>query len=211
MADLDRLKDYMINLDEEAVYALAEAIIAEGGGEAPDALAACQDALTEVGRRYETGKYFIGDLLYSSDIMRQTIEILKPALAVDGTTKLGKLVICTVKGDIHDIGKNIVKGMLEAAGFDVIDLGIDVPAETVVSTAKAEDVRIVALSGVLTLALPAMKDVVDAFVAAGTRAEVKIIVGGNPVTADACAIIGADEWSNSPQKGVDVCKAWATA
>jgi len=211
MADLDKLKEALTNLEEETVYAIVTDVISEGGSQAAAALAVCQDALTEVGNRYETGTYFIGDLLYSSDIMRQAIDILKPALAADSTTQLGKLIICTVKGDIHDIGKNIVKGMLEAAGFDVIDLGIDVPAEKIVQTAQDEAVSIVALSGVLTLALPAMKDVVDAFIAAGTRDQVKIIVGGNPVTADSCVLIGADEWSNSPQKGVEICKAWATA
>ncbi|MDR0459069.1 MAG: cobalamin-dependent protein [Coriobacteriales bacterium] len=211
MADLVKLKEIMIDLKEEEVYELLTELMSAGGSDAQAALETCQEAMTEIGNRFETGVYFLGDLLYSSEIMSAAVDILKPALSAGSTVKLGKLVICTVKGDIHDIGKNIVKGMLEAAGFDVIDLGIDVLPEKIVATAAAEDVKIVALSGVLTLALRSMQDVVDAFVAAGTRNDVKIIIGGNPVTVDACAVIGADEWANSPQKGVEVCRVWATS
>ncbi|MCL2150931.1 MAG: cobalamin-dependent protein [Coriobacteriia bacterium] len=198
-------------MDETEVYRILTKIIDDGGSDAAAALEVLQEAMTEIGNRYENGAYFIGDLLFSGDIMQKCVEILKPALNAGALTGMGKVIICTVKGDIHDIGKNIVKSMLEAAGFDVIDLGIDVKPETIVQTAQDEDVRIVALSGVLTLALRSMQDVVDAFVAAGTRDAVKIIIGGNPVTADACVAIGADEWANSPQKGIEVCRTWAVA
>jgi len=113
-----------------------------------------------------------------------------------------------VKDDLHDIGKNIVRSMLEANGFDVLDLGIDVAPETIVERAKAENIKIVALSGVLTLALDSMKATVAAFKAAGMD-DVKIIIGGAPVSAAACSNIGADEWARSPQKTVDTCKSWA--
>ena len=119
------------------------------------------------------------------------------------------MVLCTVKDDLHDIGKNIVKNMLEASGFEVIDLGIDVPPERIIETVKTEGIRIVALSGVLTLALDSMRDVVDAFADAGMRDKVKIIIGGNPVTEVACKAIGADEWAKSPRKTVGVCSEWA--
>ena len=118
-----------------------------------------------------------------------------------------KMILCTVKDDLHDIGKNIVRAMLEAAGFDVIDLGIDVDPEKVVEVAKEQNIKIVALSGVLTLALDSMKDTVDAIRNAGL--DCKIIIGGAPVSEEACAAIGADEWAHSPQKTINVCKAWA--
>lgn len=111
--------------------------------------------------------------------------------------------------DLHDIGKNIVKSLLEAAGFEVIDLGIDTPAEKIVETAKTEGIKIIALSGVLTLALDSMKATVGAFEAAGVRGDVKIIVGGAPVNENAFNNIGADAWANSPQKTVSTCLEWA--
>ena len=142
--------------------------------------------------------------------MAESLEIIKPYLSAGLTGGRGKIILCTVHGDIHDIGKNIVKSMLEAAGFDVLDLGIDVPPERILEVARTEDVRIIALSGVLMLALDSMKAVVDSFKVAGLRDNVKIIIGGNPVTEEACKIIGADAWAHSPQKGVEICSAWAT-
>ena len=211
MADLNKLKDSLVNLEEEAVYKILKDLMGSSPDQAAAALEACQNALAEVGNRFESGEYFIGDLLYSSDIMRQAVDILKPGLGAASASRLGKLILCTVKDDIHDIGKNIVKGVLDAAGFDVIDLGIDVPPAAIIDAVKANNAKIVALSGVLTLALKSMQNVVEAFVAAGIRSNVKILIGGNPVTASACAVIGADEWTNSPQKGAEICRAWATA
>ncbi|MCL2137160.1 MAG: cobalamin-dependent protein [Coriobacteriia bacterium] len=210
MTDWNDLQNLMINMEEDAVYAAVSSIIENDASAAGATLEALQAAMTEVGNRFESGEYFIGDLLYSAEILKGAMQILRPALAGSTNTGLGKLIICTVKGDIHDIGKNIVRDMLDAAGFEVIDLGIDVAPEAVVEAAKDQDVGIVALSGVLTLAVPAMRNVIEAFDAAGLRGTVKIIVGGNPVTADVCAAIGADAWANSPQKGVEICRAWAT-
>ena len=120
------------------------------------------------------------------------------------------MILCTVKDDLHDIGKNIVKAMLEAGGFDVIDLGIDVPAEKIVETVKENGIKIVALSGVLTLAIDSMKATIDALKEAGLDG-VKVIIGGAPVNAEVCERIGADEWAYSPQKTVQTCKAWTAA
>ena len=118
------------------------------------------------------------------------------------------MILCTVKDDLHDIGKNIVRSMLEANGFEVLDLGIDCPKEKVVETCKAENIKIVALSGVLTLAIDSMKDTIDAIKAAGLN-DVKVIIGGAPVSESAKEVTGADEWAYSPQKTVQVCKEWA--
>ena len=205
MIDFEKLAVARGELDEDTVKELLEAV--SSNEEAGQAMDACQKGMNEVGRLFEEGEYFVGDLIYAGEIMTDAVEVLKPYLtAGDGTAK-AKMIICTVKDDLHDIGKNIVRSMLEAGGFEVIDLGIDVPAEKIVETCKAEDIKIVALSGVLTLALDSMKNTIAAIRESGLDA--KVIVGGNPVTADAAAAMGADEWAYSPQKTVKVCSAWA--
>lgn len=210
MLDFEALAQAMGDLDEDTVKELLEGVMAEGGAEASKAMEACQKGMDTVGQLFEDGEYFVGDLIYAGELMTDAVAILKDALVAgeESGTKT-KMILCTVKDDLHDIGKNIVKAMLEAAGFDVLDLGIDVPAERIVETAKAEGIKIVALSGVLTLALDSMKTTVEALKAANV--DCKVIIGGSPVSADACASIGADEWAYSPQKTVQVCKAWANA
>ena len=204
--DFDKLAEALGELDEDTVKELLEAV--DSSESANAAMEACQKGMDTVGKLFEEGEYFVGDLIYAGELMTDAVETLKPYLA--GTEAAGaktKMILCTVKNDLHDIGKNIVRSMLEANGFQVLDLGIDCPAEKVVETARAEDVRIVALSGVLTLALDSMKETVAALKAAGLGC--KVIIGGAPVSADACRIIGADEWAHSPQKTVDTCKTWA--
>ena len=208
MIDYEQLAEAMGDLDEDTVKELLEQVMAEGGEGAPKAMEACQKGMDTVGKLFEEGEYFVGDLIYAGELMTDAVAILKDAL-VEGESSgpRTRMILCTVKNDLHDIGKNIVRSMLEANGFDVLDLGIDVPAEKIVETAKAENIKIVALSGVLTLALDSMKAAVEALKAAGL--DVKVIIGGAPVSAEACANIGADEWAHSPQKTVDTCKSWA--
>ncbi len=210
MVDLEKLTEAMGELDEDTVVELLNQVMQEGGAQAGEAMSACQKGMDIVGNLFETGEYFVGDLIYAGELMTQAVDILKDALVSSGADKgvKAKMILCTVKDDLHDIGKNIVKAMLEANGFDVIDLGIDVPAERIVETAKAESIKIVALSGVLTLALDSMKATVEAFKAAGMD-DVKIIIGGAPVSEDACRMVGADEWAHSPQKTIQTCLAWA--
>ena len=212
MFDFDALVTAMGELDEDTMVEILEGVMADGGADAPKAMEACQKGMDEVGKLFEEGEYFVGDLIYAGELMTQAVGILKDALVSgdgDGAAKT-KMVLCTVKDDLHDIGKNIVKAMLEAGGFDVIDLGIDVPADKIVETVKANDLKIVALSGVLTLAIDSMKATIDALKAAGLN-DVKVIIGGAPVNADVCERIGADEWAYSPQKTVQTCKTWAAA
>jgi len=206
MIDFEALNIAMGELDEDTVKEILDSI--DSVEAANQAMEACQKGMDTVGKLFEEGEYFVGDLIYAGELMTDAVEVLKPYLA--GTASSGsktRMILCTVKDDLHDIGKNIVRSMLEANGFDVLDLGIDCPAEKVVETAKAEGIKIVALSGVLTLALDSMKATVEAIRAAGL--ECKVIIGGAPVSADACKNIGADEWAHSPQKTVSTCKAWA--
>ena len=206
MIDFENLAAAMGELDEDTVKEILEAI--NDPADADKAMEACQKGMDTVGKLFEEGEYFVGDLIYAGELMTDAVEVLKPFLA--GGEQSGsktKMILCTVKDDLHDIGKNIVRSMLEANGFDVLDLGIDCPAEKVVEAARAEGIKIVALSGVLTLALDSMKATVEAIKAAGL--ECKVIIGGAPVSAEACKNIGADEWAHSPQKTVATCKAWA--
>jgi methylmalonyl-CoA mutase cobalamin-binding domain/chain len=143
--------------------------------------------------------------------MTKAVEILKPMLVMDGAGASGRVLLCTVKGDLHDIGKNIVKAMFEGASFEVVDLGIDVAPEVIVREAKAKDIKIIALSAVLTLAVDMMKNTVDAFKAAGMRDKVKIIIGGAGVSQGTFEYTGADAWASSPYKGVQICSDWAKA
>ena len=211
MIDYEELAEAMGDLDEDTVKELLETVMADGGSGAQQAMDACQKGMDIVGSRFESGEYFVGDLIYAGELMTDAVSILKDALVTgDGGGTKTKMILCTVKDDLHDIGKNIVRSMLEAAGFEVIDLGIDVPAEKVVETVKAENLKIVALSGVLTLAIDSMKKTVDALKAAGLN-NVKVIIGGAPVSEEAMKITGADEWAHSPQKTVSVCQEWSKA
>ena len=208
--DKQAIIDAMADLEEDELYDFMNEIMDNDGEGVQDALEACQEGMKIVGDRFEEGEYFVGDLIYAGEILTEATNIIKPALTGDGQEKFGKMILCTVKNDLHDIGKNIVRAMLEAGGFDVVDLGIDVDPQTIVDTAKNEGIHIIALSGVLTLAVDSMKDTIEAFKAAGMRDDVKIIVGGAPVTETVCASVGADEWALSPQKTVSVCQAWAS-
>ena len=202
----------MGDLDEDTITEMLNEVMADGGSQAQSAMDACQKGMDIVGQRFESGEYFVGDLIYAGELMTTAVGMLKDALVTgDGSSgSKTKMLLCTVKDDLHDIGKNIVRSMLEAAGFEVIDLGIDVPAEKVVETVKAENLKIVALSGVLTLAIDSMKKTVDALKAAGLS-DVKVIIGGAPVSEEAMKITGADEWAHSPQKTVSVCQEWSKA
>jgi len=208
MIDFENLAAAMGELDEDTVKEILEAI--DNADDANRAMEACQKGMDTVGKLFEEGEYFVGDLIYAGELMTDAVEVLKPYLAgAESTGAKTRMILCTVKDDLHDIGKNIVRSMLEANGFNVLDLGIDVPASKVVETAKAEGIKIVALSGVLTLALDSMKATVDAIKAAGL--DCRVIIGGAPVSAEACRNIGADEWAHSPQKTVATCKEWAKA
>jgi dimethylamine corrinoid protein len=212
MVDFDALAEAMGDLDEDTMTEMLNEVMADGGSQAQSAMDACQKGMDIVGQRFESGEYFVGDLIYAGELMTTAVGMLKDALVTgDGSSgSKTKMLLCTVKDDLHDIGKNIVRSMLEAAGFEVIDLGIDVPAEKVVETVKAENLKIVALSGVLTLAIDSMKKTVDALKAAGLS-DVKVIIGGAPVSEEAMKITGADEWAHSPQKTVSVCQEWSKA
>lgn len=212
MIDLAKLEEAMGELDEETMVEILNQVMAEGGADAQAAMDACQRGMDQVGTYFEQAEYYVSDLIYAGELMTQAVDILKDALITGegGETKT-QMILCMVAGDLHDIGKNIVRAMLEASGFDVIDLGIDTPVEAIVNKVKETGVKIVALSGVLTLAIDSMKATVDALKEAGLRDQVKVIIGGAPVNENYCKIVGADAWATNAQITVRYCKEWSEA
>jgi 5-methyltetrahydrofolate--homocysteine methyltransferase len=152
-------------------------------------------AMDEVGRRFENCEYFVPELLISARAMKAALGLLRPKLASQGSKPVGRLAIGTVRGDLHDIGKGLVGAMLEGAGFEVVDLGVDVPPERFVEAVATKDVSIVALSALLTTTMPAMKAVVEGLTRAGVRDRVKVLVGGAPVTQHYAEEVGADGYA----------------
>jgi corrinoid protein of di/trimethylamine methyltransferase len=163
-------------------------------------------AMDEVGRRFECNEYFVPELLIAARAMKTALELITPHLVASGAQPMGRVVIGTVQGDLHDIGKNLVASMLEGGGFQVIDLGVDVPAEKFVEAAKEKDGTILALSALLTTTMTMMKNVIDALDKAGIRSKVKVMVGGAPITQQYANEIGADGFSDNASAAVAVAR-----
>lgn len=163
-------------------------------------------AMEEIGRRFEIGEAFVPELLMSARAMKGALELLKPLMQGDQSLSLGKVVIGTVKGDLHDIGKNLVASMLEGCGFEVINLGTDVTDEKFVSAVKENHAQIVCMSALLTTTMMYMKNVIEALNTAGIREEVKVMVGGAPITEAFAEEIGADGFSSNANSAVAKAK-----
>jgi 5-methyltetrahydrofolate--homocysteine methyltransferase len=170
------------------------------------------DAMEEVGRLFEEGEYYVPEMLIAARAMQAGLGVLKPHLLASDVKSAGKIAIGTVKGDLHDIGKNLVAMMLEGAGFEIIDLGVDVSPEKFVEVVKSDDgVQVVAMSALLTTTMPAMKTTLDALAAAGLRERVKVIIGGAPITAEYASSIGADGFSPDASRAVSLAKSLVAA
>ncbi len=204
----EELVHAIVEMEDEQAVALAKKLLAEGV-EPMSVLEDCRAAMGEVGRRFETGEYFISELILAGEILKAISTEVKPLIKQDGQAKkAGKILIGTVKGDIHDIAKDIVTFMLDVNGFEVKDLGIDVPVETFVEETRAWQPDVVALSGFLTLAYTSMKETVEAIEKAGLRGKVKIMVGGGTVDAQVCAYARADGWGTDAMTAVSLAKQW---
>jgi methanogenic corrinoid protein MtbC1 len=184
-----------------------------GAGEDPlKILDDARRALEVVGNRFADGKYFIPDLVYSGEILQVITDRVRPKLTgVVEVKRVGKVIVGTVAGDIHDIGKNIVVFMLDVNGFEVYDLGVDVPAEKFVEKIKESGAPIVGLSGFLTLAYDSMKHTVEAIKDAGLRDKVKVMVGGGQITEEVKKYTGADAYGKDAMAGVSLAKKWVGA
>ena len=167
-------------------------------------------AMDEVGRRFECNEYFVPELLIAARAMKKVLELLTPLLMDAGVESAGRVVVGTVQGDLHDIGKNLVASMLEGGGFEVVDLGVDVSAEKFVEAAKEKQGTIVALSALLTTTMTVMKTVVEALEAAGIRESTKVMIGGAPITQQYADEIGADGYSDNASSAVAMARELTT-
>ncbi|MBQ1942874.1 MAG: corrinoid protein [Clostridia bacterium] len=166
--------------------------------------------MSVVGEKFKNNEVFVPEVLIAARAMNKALEVLKPALAASGVDPVGTALICTVKGDLHDIGKNLVKMMIEGTGFAVVDLGVDVSAEKVVAAIIEHNADIVCLSSLLTTTMMYQKDIIDAIVAAGLRDKVKIMVGGAPVTQQFADEIGADAYTPDAASAAECAKAFVS-
>ena len=192
MAKIDELKVAVEKGKAKLVPGLVQAALDEGTAPA-DALNAMIDSMGVVGENFKNGTIFVPEMLIAAKAMKKGVEVLKPHLASGAAGALGKVVIGTVAGDLHDIGKNLVAMMIESAGFEVIDLGVDVPVEKFVEAADADGVKIVACSALLTTTMPAMEATVAALKATGK--DYKIMVGGAPINQEYADKLGADAYT----------------
>jgi methanogenic corrinoid protein MtbC1 len=204
---MDLLTQKLADLDEEGTLVAVRQELASGQ-DPSTVLDACREGMIQVGKRYETGEYFVSDLLLASEIFKQTAEILSPVMTTTTAATKGKVVIGTVQGDIHDIGKDLVVNMVKANGFEVTDLGVDIPPEKFIATLKETGATVLGLSGLLTIGYDAMKRTIAAVDEAGLRPTVKVMIGGGPINAEVCKYTGADAWGSDAQVAVALCEEW---
>jgi 5-methyltetrahydrofolate--homocysteine methyltransferase len=205
MTDLDALRAKVLKGDATAAVAATQGLLDVGGEVAEIVDQGLIAAMDEVGQRYSQGLFFVPQMLRSAKAMQACMSRLQPLLKGDEVASRGRVVIGTVKGDLHDIGKNLVAMMMEGAGFSVSDLGVDVPPDRFVAMSREVQADIVAMSALLSTTMPAMPDTVRALQAAGIRDRVKVMVGGAPVTQAFADKIGADAYA--PEAGSAVQRA----
>ncbi|MGD0479198.1 MAG: corrinoid protein [Terracidiphilus sp.] len=206
MALNQELYDAVLNGDTKKARAATEAAIAAGVQPMALIQESMVPAMDEVGRLFESEEYFVPELLLAGRAMKGAMELLKPLLTAAGQKMAVRVVIGTVKGDLHDIGKNIVASMLEGGGFEVIDLGTDVSPENFVTAVVERKPHVVCMSALLTVTMPAMKLTIDALQTAGLRTQVKVLIGGAPVTHQYAKEIGADGYSENANGAVGLVK-----
>jgi 5-methyltetrahydrofolate--homocysteine methyltransferase len=211
MSQIETIYKAVLEGDAPAAKAGVEAALKEGATADQIMRQGLIGAMTEVGRLFETGEYFVPEMLIAARAMQSGLGLLKPYLAQSGVKAAGKVAVGTVKGDLHDIGKNLVAMMLEGAGFEIKDLGTDVTPDKFVSAVQADHVDIVALSALLTTTMPNMLATVEALKAAGLRDKVKVMIGGAPVTEAYAKQIGADGYSPDASAAARLAKALVTA
>jgi corrinoid protein of di/trimethylamine methyltransferase len=206
MPDLKQLYEAVVEGNAKLARSVTESALAEG----TDPQVLVNDfmipAMNEVGRRFESNECFVPELLISARAMKRSLELIRPLLVARGSEPVGRVVIGTVKGDMHDIGKNLVSAMLEGGGFEVIDLGVDVQPEQFIAAVKEKNVSIVAMSALVTTTMGSMKTTIDAMAEAGVRHRVKILVGGAPITQKFADEIGADGYSDNANGAVALAR-----
>jgi 5-methyltetrahydrofolate--homocysteine methyltransferase len=206
MAELSKLYDAIVRGDQKAAVDIIRQALAESVDPLELVTQYMTPAMDEVGRRFQCQEVFVPGLVLGGRAMKAALEILRPELARGGAQPTGRVVIGTVKGDLHDIGKNLVASMLEGGGFEVVDLGTDVRPERFVEAVEANKADIVALSALLTVTMPAMKHTIEAFEKADLRGRIKVMIGGAPVTQQYADSIGADGYGEDAIAGVALAR-----
>ncbi len=211
MENAKRLYEAVLEGDAKTAHSVTEAALAAGVD--PQKLVTEQmiPAMDEAGRRFECNEFFVPELLVSARAMKAALELIRPLLAARGAQPAGRVVIGTVKGDLHDIGKNLVAAMLEGGGFEVIDLGVDVSPDRFVATAREKDAHLIALSALLTTTMPSMQATMDALQRAGVRERFKVMIGGAPITQKYADEIGADGYSENAAGAVALARRLSAA
>lgn len=205
---LGKMRDAIVNLDIEGVKKAAEEALAAGVPAYRAVIDGMANGMETVGQKYEVGEYFLAELIMAGETMKEGMTILEPHLKSGDIKSAGKVVIGTVRGDLHDIGKNIVLTLLKAANYDVVDLAVDIPPEKFVEAVREYNPNIVAMSALLTTTMIGMETVIKALQEAGLRKKVKIIIGGAPITPEYAKKIGADAAARDAVEGVRICNEW---
>jgi len=211
MPDLKELHDAVIRGDAKTSAAVTQQALAEGIDPLMLVNQYMIPAMDEVGRRFECSEYFVPELLISARAMKAALDLIRPLLTARGTEPVGRVAIGTVRGDLHDIGKNLVASLLEGGGFEVIDLGVNVSPERFIATVREKNANIIAMSALLTTTMPSMKATIEALKQAGMRDKVKVLIGGAPITQQYADEIGADGYSDSAVGAVALAKRAAAA
>jgi 5-methyltetrahydrofolate--homocysteine methyltransferase len=206
MMDLQPLYTAVLEGDAPTAKSITEQALAEGASPQELLDRYMIPAMDEVGKRFEANEYFVPELLIAARAMKGALELIRPRLAESGAEPVGRVVIGTVRGDLHDIGKNLVASMLEGGGFEVTDLGVDVSPEKFVNAVHEADAQIICMSALLTTTMTGMKTTIEAIEAAGIRGQVKIMVGGAPVTQRFAEEIGADGFSDNASGAVRLAR-----
>jgi corrinoid protein of di/trimethylamine methyltransferase len=211
MPNLKELYEAVVRGDARSSHAITQEALASG----TDPLVLVNEymvpAMDEVGRRFECSEYFVPELLISARAMKAALDLIRPLLTARGDEPVGRVAIGTVKGDLHDIGKNLVASLLEGGGFEVIDLGVNVSPEKFIASVKEKNANIIAMSALLTTTMPSMKTTIEALKQAGVREKVKVLIGGAPITQKYAEEIGADGYSESAVGAVALAKRAAAS
>jgi 5-methyltetrahydrofolate--homocysteine methyltransferase len=206
-----QLVEWLADMNEDDAVALATKMLLEEGADPLRVLALCRAGMDIVGKRFEEGEYFLPELVLAGEMLENIGAIAKPLIKTgEGgeAAKLGKILIGTVHGDLHDIGKNIVTFMLDINGFEVKDIGVDVPVKTFIEEINAYQPDVVGLSGFLTLAFDSMKETIEAFEKEGMRSKFKIMIGGGQIDETVRSYTGADAFGVNAVEAVSLCKSW---
>ena len=198
----------IVNLDIVKASSLCKEMLASSNVTVDEIFRAIGNALHVVGQKYEEGSYFLSELIMAGEVVKEVMKIIEPYYQRAGHKALATVVLATVKGDLHDIGKNILAMLLQSTGFDVVDLGVDVPAENIVEAVRKNEAQILGLSSLLTTTLFEFGNVVDKLKEACLRKKIKLIIGGAAVNQEVVSRFGADAWGKTAVDGLKICEQW---